>query len=257
VEFTGGIDQAWSRRYWTRKLAGAALPPEHPRPSSGSDGRNDGEYAEIALHLDRASTTRLREFCRRSHLTMNTVAQTAWAIALHRRTGRQDVTFGVVVAGRSFPFERIDRVVGMLANALPLRIHVDPDAEAMRCFDEVQRQIGELQRAEATSLGDLRRWLDLPAGQPLFDSVVRFQNYPRRVDGERGGIFDQTPVMEFDRWHYPMTLGIVPGEELLLQLSSDTSRVDANTACQVLAAMQNVLERIAHRPPSKVRDLLE
>ena len=62
----------------------------------------------------------------RQGLTLNTLIQAAWAILLGRLTGRDDVVFGVTVAGRPPEIAGIERMVGLFINTLPLRIKLPP-----------------------------------------------------------------------------------------------------------------------------------
>src|SRR4029453_17993829 len=59
----------------------------------------------------------------RSHgVTLNTLLQAVWAILLARLTGRDDVVFGVTVAGRPPEIPGIEAMVGLLLNTSPLRV---------------------------------------------------------------------------------------------------------------------------------------
>ena len=50
--------------------------------------------------------------------------QAAWAILLGRLTGRDDVVFGVTVAGRPPEIAGIESMVGLFINTLPLRVRL-------------------------------------------------------------------------------------------------------------------------------------
>ncbi len=56
---------------------------------------------QVALTLSPTLTSALNQQASRSRgLTLNTYVQAAWAILLGRLTGRDDVVFGITVAGR-------------------------------------------------------------------------------------------------------------------------------------------------------------
>ncbi|NEC35721.1 condensation domain-containing protein, partial [Streptomyces rubrogriseus] len=54
----------------------------------------------IPFGLDRDATAALSAWARGQGVTMNTVVQGAWALALAQATGRDDVVFGATVSGR-------------------------------------------------------------------------------------------------------------------------------------------------------------
>ena len=59
-------------------------------------------------------------------LTLNSVLQGAWAILLWKLTGRQDVIFGMTVAGRPAEIPGIETMVGLFINTLPVRVRLRP-----------------------------------------------------------------------------------------------------------------------------------
>ena len=68
---------------------------------------------------------------REQALTLNTVMQAAWGILLGRLSGRDDVVFGVTVAGRPAELAGVEHMVGLFINTLPLRMQLPPRAAAV------------------------------------------------------------------------------------------------------------------------------
>ena len=79
---------------------------------------------QITLSLSETLTAALTRQARAQGLTLNTFMQAAWAILLGRLTGRDDVVFGVTVAGRPPEIAGIERMVGLFINTLPLRVRL-------------------------------------------------------------------------------------------------------------------------------------
>jgi amino acid adenylation domain-containing protein len=84
----------------------------------------------VAQPLSRVLVRAVREWANRTGATATSVWIAIYALHLARETGRRDVVFGVIVAGRD---GRTAGTVGMLANCLPLRIRVD-DGEPIPAF---------------------------------------------------------------------------------------------------------------------------
>ena len=57
--------------------------------------------------------------------------QTAWGVLLGRLTGRDDVVFGVTVAGRPAELAGVEHMVGLFINTLPLRMRAAAAAAAV------------------------------------------------------------------------------------------------------------------------------
>ena len=77
---------------------------------------------QITHLLSETLTTELSQQARRHGLTLNTLIQAAWGMLLGRLSGRDDVVFGVTVAGRPPEIAGIEQMVGLFINTLPLRI---------------------------------------------------------------------------------------------------------------------------------------
>ena len=86
---------------------------------------------QIVLSLGGELSAALNRTAREQGLTLNTVMQAAWGILLGRLTGRDDVVFGVTVAGRPAELAGIEHMVGLFINTLPLRVQAA--AGSCRC----------------------------------------------------------------------------------------------------------------------------
>ena len=108
---------------WREALAGLDQPT---RVVLHDAGRVPVVPEQVTLNLSASLTRALSIEARRLGVTLNTVIQAAWAILLGRLTGRDDVVFGVTVAGRPPEIAGIERMVGLFINTLPLRVKLPP-----------------------------------------------------------------------------------------------------------------------------------
>ena len=116
-------DRAAAIAAWREALAGLE---EATRLAPHDPGRAPVAPEQITLSLSETLTAALSRQARRQGLTLNTFIQAAWAILLGRLTGRDDVVFGVTVAGRPPEIAGIESMVGLFINTLPLRIKLPP-----------------------------------------------------------------------------------------------------------------------------------
>ena len=108
-------DPGATEGFWRRRLAGFSTPTYLAAGVSGS-----GDARRRALVVPMAAA-------RRHRLTLSTLVQGAWGLLLAREHGRQDVVFGVSVAGRPGDLPGAETIAGPLGNTLPLRIEVTPE----------------------------------------------------------------------------------------------------------------------------------
>ena len=93
---------------------------------------------QISLELSEELTTALTRQARTQGLTLSTYIQAAWGILLGRLTGRDDVVFGVTVAGRPPEIAGIETMVGLFINTLPLRLKLPPAKPFVELLRELQ-----------------------------------------------------------------------------------------------------------------------
>ncbi|MGO9776574.1 MAG: condensation domain-containing protein, partial [Terracidiphilus sp.] len=208
-------DRAAAISAWQQALAGLEGPT---RLAPHDAGRAPVAPEQITLALSQTLTTALTRQARTQGLTLNTYIQAAWAILLGRLTGRDDVIFGITVAGRSSEIASIETMVGLFINTLPLRVKLPPAKPLLELLKELQDGQSRLIAHQHLGLAEIQGLAGL--GE-LFDTLVVFENYP----ADRIGL--DTPVRGLrlteirarDATHYPVSLAALPGEQLQLRLS--------------------------------------
>src|SRR5262249_8541371 len=130
---------------------------------------------QITLALSAPRTAVLTEHVRTHGLTVNTLVQTAWAVLLGRLTGRDDVVFGVTVAGRPPEIDGVESMVGLFINTLPLRVKLPPAKPLLDLMKDVQESQSKLTPHQHLGLAEIQQAAGL--GE-LFDTLVVFENYP-------------------------------------------------------------------------------
>src|SRR6185312_4786499 len=99
---------------------------EPTAPFGLMDVRGDGsEIQDAHEELEVDLGERLRRQARRLGVTSATVFHAAWALAISKASGREDVVFGTVLVGRLHGSAGAQRVLGMFINTLPLRLHLE------------------------------------------------------------------------------------------------------------------------------------
>ena len=127
------------------------------------------------LSLDPALSASLNRTAREQALTLNTVMQTAWGILLGRLSGRDDVVFGVTVAGRPAELAGVEHMVGLFINTLPLRLRLPPELPLSALLRQTQDSQSRLMAHQHLGLAEIQQAAGV--GE-LFDTLLVFENYP-------------------------------------------------------------------------------
>jgi hypothetical protein len=243
-----------AERFWRRLLkdftSSTSIVSE---PGAGSLPRKETNYSEQQLDLSAATTATLLSLGRLHHLTMNTIVMGAWALLLSRYTGRRDVLFGLVMSGRPPDLAGVESMVGLFLNTLPMRIRLPANELLCSWLEEIQQQQIEMKAYEYSPLVEVQQWSDVPRGEPLFDSIFAFENYPvSRIETGLDIVMD----IAFEKTSYPLTIMVGPGKELILRVLYDDLRIDDATVKRLLQHFESLLENMAvdfNRPVSTLQ----
>ncbi|MDF0668419.1 MAG: amino acid adenylation domain-containing protein [Nitrospira sp.] len=254
--------------FWRNGLAEfstpTALPLEMPQRVA-SDELKSLPYAEQEVRLSKAEVETLTTVAKRRRLTLNTLAQGAWAILLHRCTGDREVLFGATVSGRPAELPGSYVMVGLFINTLPVRVTLPPDAKLEDWLASLQEQNSLLRQYEWTPLSRIQRWSDTPGGRSLFDSIIVFENYPEdESDTDQLGL-RITPlashrqgaeyVLTAGRNNYPLSLMVEPAAEVRLILSYARERFAHGDIARLLGYYRTLLMAMAERPEVRLAEL--
>jgi non-ribosomal peptide synthase protein (TIGR01720 family) len=229
--------------FWRRMLKDFTVSTSIvPGLGDGSLLRQETGYSEQQLELSAATTAALVSLGRLHHLTMNTIVMGAWALLLSRYTSRRDVLFGVVMSGRPPDLAGVESMIGLFLNTLPMRIRLSANDLLCSWLEEIQQQQVEMQTYGYSPLAEVQQWSDVPRGEPLFESIFAFENYP--VTRNETGL-EIVIDMAFEKTSYPLTIMVSPGTQLILRVLYDDLRIDDATVKRLLQHFQSLLENMA------------
>ncbi|WP_035982226.1 AMP-binding protein, partial [Bradyrhizobium sp. STM 3843] len=103
---------------------------------------------------------------------------------------------------------------------------------------------------QSTPLAEVQRWSEVPAGTPLFESIVAFENYPAEMSA-LGGLAETIRISEVspvERTNYPLTLQVTVGEQLGFRLIADRERFEAAAVERLLGYFARLLGEIVADP---------
>ncbi|MBN6715620.1 non-ribosomal peptide synthetase [Pseudomonas capsici] len=247
------------QEFWQQRLAGFDTPNEF---GFGHVGRIQGAAEPVedcVEYLTLEQTQSLQNTAARHGITLNTLVQGAWALLLARYSGDRDLVFGITVAGRPVHMQGMESIVGLFINSLPLRWSWCPDDALGPWLKALQTENLSLREHESVSLADIQRWSEVQR-QDLFQSLFVFENAPIASDLRQSQL-DYLISDMANRTHtnYPVTVVIVPGERLHLQLTYQTDWFLREEIEQMLrhfrALLLNMGEALSEKPETPLHHL--
>ncbi len=250
-------DQTQAENYWRHILSGFEAPTplgiDRAAPLQGNSS-----FGEQQSQLTATLSADLQAFAQRSRLTLNTLFQGVWAIVLSRYSGQSDVLFGITVSGRPPTLAGIESMVGLFINTVPLRSYVPSDASILQWLQELQQDQRDREAYSYSALTDLQSWSDIPSGSPLFESLLVFENYPVSIEAVTQNLDSGFKLQEgqgYEQTNYPLTLVVIPGDEIQLSLRYDTHRVADADAQRLLGHIEQVLRHLVRDPLQSLSQL--
>ncbi|WP_427047222.1 SDR family NAD(P)-dependent oxidoreductase [Halomonas casei] len=202
------------------------------------DGVSVYESATLVQTLDKQWATVLPEICRQRSNEIYDVVLAAFSLALHELTKRQDLVIGTVLAARHLHPE-LEKMVGFLANTVPVRTAVDDTMPLQVFFDGVverRRQALQHQDIPFGALQNLQRGSD-----PLIEVLCIHQNVPY-AGFSLPGVQCEVESVQVGETKFPLNLQTLhDGEKLVVHFEYARAYFAESTIMRMLATMQRFL----------------
>ena len=155
--------------YWRGRLQSVQVPTRLAAPPPVVE---DSRYQEQSASLSAEATARLQAWARQHEVTVNSIVQAAWAWLLHAYSAEHTVVFGATVSGRPADVARVEDMVGLFINTIPVVVAIDTDDRAIDLVRRVQQDFRRSQDFAFLPLNKVQREARLAAGTALFDSLL-------------------------------------------------------------------------------------
>ena len=253
---TAEQDKGDAESFWRTSLSGFTEPTGFAIDRQvDSSVENVSGYADVRIQLAEAATDKLESFARRHRLTLNTLAQGAWALLLSRYNGDDDVLFGVTVSGRPATLPGVESMVGLFINTLPLRVAAPAQISVLSWLGNLQEQQATIQQYEYSSLVDIHGWSEVPRGVPLFESIFVFENLLAGERYENPGLEIQADRGLGSRTDYPLTVLVSPGKRMTVQIVYDQARFAGAAVRRMLGHFQTLLQNLTESSGATISSL--
>ncbi len=241
-------DLRLARAFWSEWLAGFTAPTQIRISRTDSDQEDPLGSAEAILPPP--VVDRLEALARAERLTLNTLAQGAWAMLLSGYSGEQDLVFGVTLSGRPPGLERVEECVGLFINTLPLRVRISATRPAARWLRDLQLAFQEVQQFSYSPLKKVQEWSEIRRGHALFESILVFSNYPMEMPflQDIGVSIRLSNLRTHQSTHYPLTMLVIPGEQWLLRIYYQKTQFDPADIHRMLEHMASIFAGLAETP---------
>ncbi|WP_370872549.1 amino acid adenylation domain-containing protein [Paenibacillus zeirhizosphaerae] len=164
------------KNYWLGQfedeVPALELPYDYERPKLQSFSGSS-----ISFEVGQELSEQLKQLALRTDTTLYMLLLAAYYALLYRYSGQRDIVVGCPIAGRQH--ERLEHMLGMFVNTLPLRMQIDGDCKFEDLLQTVRQRTLDGYAHQDYPFDDLVEQLDYRrdlSRNPLFDTVLVMQN---------------------------------------------------------------------------------
>ncbi|WDE12576.1 non-ribosomal peptide synthetase [Thalassomonas haliotis] len=238
-------DPQTQQDFWQQTLAGFTAPTSLGISQKGKFKDPQADLSrDIITRLTREQSSSLVQIASDFEITLNTLLQGAWAQTLAYYSNRQDLVFGVTVAGRSLALPGIESIVGLFINTLPLRCRLQPENNLREWLRGLQQDNLVMRENEQVSLSQIQQWSEIEH-QDLFESIFVYENANMYKSLSQEALeFEVESAENRSNLNYPLTVTVLPAEEIQLELTYATADFAAGDVEKMLAYFKSLLLNI-------------
>lgn len=238
IQYIQSTDNTKTSNFWKKTFKNTSEAPLFNTQKKVLKKESNYRYTIISEEL----TNNLNALARNYRVTPNSLFLGIWSLLLNVYFQNEKIVFGNTVSGRNISFPNIDLMTGMFMNVLPVYTHFKKEQSLTSFFQKVQQQQQGARNYEHVSNDDILSWLDWPLGNPLYDSLFIFENYPWD-NIESAGV----KVNEFQSGitsTYPVTFTVSVGTQLEFHLMTNPEVVSKETASWLTENLILLLENL-------------
>ncbi len=195
---------------------------------------------------------KLQQAAKHYKVTVNALIQAAWGILLARYNDRRDVVFASVVSGRSSAIANIDNMVGLLINAVPIRVGFSSTEAVADLLSRLHQHNSASQAYQFIAMADTQPQHGAP------DHLLVFENFHQSPAGQSNqaelSIID---IHAREQTNYDLTLVVSPGQYWKLTCLYNTGRYADHYIEQVAAHFITLLSALSNPVDTATIDTLE
>jgi amino acid adenylation domain-containing protein len=142
-------DTSVSRNYWSNELEGF-IPLDLP-VQAGSLCQDKQDSCIYDAFFDKASTDQIEAIAKQKKVTLFSLLVSGYFKLLQRITKRDDLVIRLASENRDRSFEGVERLVGSLADSIPLRINIKEDDDLVEISQKVKTKLLSAQKHKTAS----------------------------------------------------------------------------------------------------------
>ncbi|EMD28653.1 non-ribosomal peptide synthetase [Amycolatopsis azurea DSM 43854] len=248
-----GRDPDADAAFWESELDGYEPPPPL---RMGGGAVEAGESTHSFLEQSLADLAPgLTGLARAERLTLATIAQGAWMVVLGRYLGREDVVCGITTAHRPGDLPGAEAILGPMIATVPVRERLRPGLRLRDWLRGFGKHAAEVREHHTMPLARIQARFGDHEAAPLLQSSASYENVPM-PDFDLSDVGTRITGLAYDgRPHYPITMVIMPGDDMPLRVVYDRRCFADDVARRFADDLVAVLRQLVDEPEATLGGL--
>ncbi|EPY54044.1 ferrichrome synthetase Sib1 [Schizosaccharomyces cryophilus OY26] len=157
-----------SKDFWISQLDGFT-PISFPNLCTN---RHSGDARSMSSKLSSINLFKFKEICGKLNISIQTLAQLAWAKLLGSYCSEDCVTFGLILSGQTLTVDETDAIFPTLTT-IPYSVELSGTVYSL--LKDIQERNKGFLKYQYTPLSHIKRWLNLGGNETYFDSLLSVQ----------------------------------------------------------------------------------
>ncbi|WP_046227795.1 non-ribosomal peptide synthetase [Paenibacillus dauci] len=240
--------------YWESYLQGYHTPARLLPDLDSEEDYEDGLWSQS---LGEELSRKIQQLAWDHEITVNTVCQTVWAILLQKYNKSSDVVFGTVISGRPAEVSGIESMIGMMINAVPIRIVCQESSTLDEMLKSVQQQANMSQTYNYVSLAEIQKNSVLK--QDLIHHLTVFENYPDATNDKQFSQFHFQRETSREQTGYDLGIAFSMNEQLVLDIMYNKNKYSYLYIQKIATHLEMIFKQFAQDTslPAKEISLLD
>lgn len=237
--------------FWHSMLDGWSANPI----KTGSLSKDRGGHTRITRKIPGEMVLSLSRAAQNWRLTQAELATAAWILCLKRFCQDEWITTGLTTSGRDNYPDAL-ATIGMFTNTLPLRVSCCSGALVYKFLGRVSALMRDIIERDNTDLSDLQKLAGASMADPLFDTLIAFENIPGSSADNITIAFEEIQTEE--RTNLSAALVVVPGHEWKVSIQSRDDRMLPHLAAKMCEEYVELLRLLCEaNAEARIGELLD
>ncbi|KAF7879696.1 uncharacterized protein EAF02_007866 [Botrytis sinoallii] len=169
VEYVASQDELAAKKFWVNKLGDYSPPPL----LNEAINEEEKTEAQVSTRILKTNLSALEAFASKLHVTLPSLTQAIFGLAMAKLLSIDDFVFGLVLSGRTVPIPNIEKLLAPTITTVPQRIDLrKSDATILDILTALQKSSGQMLQFQHSSPRSIHKWVE--ADRPLFNCLFSF-----------------------------------------------------------------------------------